>query len=109
MVSPGCATSAPCWIVAHGKSIVPDLAEVLDAVSVSLNAATAEEYTSLCAPEHGEKTFDAVLDFIRECKDRIPEVSVSAVEVPEAKVPAVKKLAHELGVKYHGRKPNDVG
>jgi TatD DNase family protein len=93
----------------HGRSIVPDLAEVVDAVSVSLNAADAAEYERLCRPEAGGKAFEAVKEFVKEARERIPEVTVTAVEMPEVDAAGVKRLADELGVRYHGRRYNEVG
>lgn len=95
--------------IIHGRSIVGELAEVLDAVWVSLNAATAEEYDRLCRPERPGETFNSILNFIREARERIPEVVVTAVEVRGIDVAALRALARELGVKYHGRKPDEVG
>ena len=93
----------------HGRSIVPDLAEAVDAVSVSLNAATPEEYAKLCRPERGEAAFRAVVDFVKEAADRIPEVTVTAVELPGLDMKAVKRLAKELGVQFRTRPFDEVG
>jgi len=93
----------------HGRSIVGELAEALDAVWVSLNAPTAEEYERLCRPERGREAFGAVLQFVREARERIPEVVVTAVEVPGLDVQAIRALAKDLGVKYHGRRLDEVG
>jgi TatD DNase family protein len=93
----------------HGRSIVPDLGEVLDAISISLNAADAESYVELCRPEQGEKAYEALLQFIRECRDAIPEVTVTSVEGDGVRVADIKKLANSLGVKYHGRRLDEVG
>ena len=38
----------------HGRNIVPELVEVLDSISVSLNTADAEEYVRLCRPFEAE-------------------------------------------------------
>jgi len=93
----------------HGRSIVPDLAEAVDAVSVSLNASTPEEYAKLCRPEAGEAAFKAAVDFVKEAADRIPEVTTTAVEVPGIDMKTVKRLAKELKVKFHTRAFDEVG
>ncbi len=87
----------------HGRSIVPELAHSVDEVSVSLNAASAEEYTTLCQPRFGEATFAAVLEFIREAKRRVGRVTVTAVEVPGVDVTAVGRLARGLGAEFRAR------
>jgi len=93
----------------HGRSIVPELKDAVDAVSVSLNAPSAEEYVRLCQPEAGAAAFQAVVDFIREAHDLIPDVTLTAVELPGLDVRTMKKLARDLGVQYHGRKAGMLG
>ncbi|MHC4505698.1 MAG: TatD family hydrolase [Planctomycetota bacterium] len=93
----------------HGRSIVRDLAEVVDVVSVSLNASTAEEYAKLCRPEKGESAFEAVIAFIKEAREHIPEVVATAVGAPGVDLAGVKRLAKELGVRFRLRKHNEVG
>jgi TatD DNase family protein len=93
----------------HGRSIVPDLVEAIDAVSVSLNASTSEEYVKSCCPERGASAFGAILDFIKEAKGQIPEVVVTAVDLPGIDMKAVKKLAKDLGVRFRSRPFDEVG
>ncbi len=80
------------------RNIAPELKEVADAVSVSLNAHDAETYDRLCRPTTGERVFDHVLSFIRECKKAGLEVTVSVVDVPGIDLAQTEALADELGV-----------
>jgi len=66
----------------HKRSIVADLARVIDEVSVSLNAATAEEYERVMRTPFGREAFGEVIQFIRECRNLIPKVAVTAVDFP---------------------------
>ena len=43
----------------NGRDILPDLAGLLDVVSVSLNAANAADYDRLCHSRYGEAAFPA--------------------------------------------------
>ena len=52
----------------HKRNILPELAGVVDAVSVSLNAQNAEVYEKLSQPRFGPAAYDAVKEFIREAK-----------------------------------------
>ncbi|MDO5853536.1 MAG: TatD family nuclease-associated radical SAM protein [Thermoplasmata archaeon] len=63
----------------NGRDIVPDLAGVLDAVSISLNAPDPEEYMEVCRPSFGEAAYPALLSFIEEAAASIPDVTVSVV------------------------------
>ncbi len=95
--------------VLTGRDIVPDLAEFVDAVSVSLNAADAATYERLCRPTV-PNAFEAVCAFIRRAKERIPEVRATAVAVPGVDLEAVRRLAEQdLGVAFHVRAYNVVG
>ncbi len=80
------------------RNVAPELVRAVDAVSVSLNAADAATYESVCGPKFGLATFDHVVGFIQEClKARLP-VSVSVVDVPEIDLGEVQELARGLGV-----------
>ena len=80
------------------RNIAPELAEVVDAVSVSLNAPDAGTYNRVCRPKRGEDAFQHVLAFIRECVRAGLDVTASLVDVPGVDVEEVRKLAAELGV-----------
>lgn len=88
----------------HKKDIVPILAGVVDSVSISLNAPTKDEYIKVTRPKF-ENAFEAMQDFISECRDMIPQVKVSIVDVlPEEQIEASKALANKLGVNLRIRK-----
>ncbi len=92
-----------------GRDITPELAEFVDVVSVSLDAADADTYERLCRPTIPE-AFEAVCDFLRRAKKVIPEVRATAVPVPGLDAEAVRRLAEEdLGVTFHLRHYNVVG
>ncbi|MCX7918602.1 MAG: YchF/TatD family DNA exonuclease [bacterium] len=93
----------------HQRNIVPELVGLIDSVSISLDAENQEQYMKICKPQFGEPTFQAVIDFIKECKKLLPEVSVTVVGVPEVSEINCRKLADTLGVKFRFRVYNEVG
>lgn len=93
----------------HRRSIVPDLAVVMDEVSVSLNAENEEKYNAIVRPHFGVGTYEKVKDFVLECKKAIPKVIVTFVEVPEIDVSACQKIADSLGVEARFRPLDVVG
>jgi TatD DNase family protein len=113
------------WVKSHGvkvridtnghgnlinkRSIAPELKGIVDSISVSLNAETEEKYEQLCRPAYGKKTFDDVKRFIIECKDNIPEVSVTVLDMPNIDLEQCRKIASELGVGFRLRKYDEVG
>jgi TatD DNase family protein len=80
------------------RNIAPELAQVADAVSVSLNAQDGETYENLCGSRFGEGTYEHVKAFIRECVKAGLEVTASIVDVPEVDVDAARRVAGDLGV-----------
>lgn len=93
----------------HGRNILPELAGLLDVVSVSLNAPDAVTYAQLCNSPFGEAGFKAVCEFIREAKQYIPVVVASAVTVPGIDIDACRKLAESLGAEFRVRDYAEVG
>lgn len=88
----------------HERDIVPVLAEVVDSVSISLNAPTKEAYMDVTRPKF-ENAFEAMLDFAVECKGVIPHVRMTIVDVlPEEDIQASRELAESLGVDLKIRK-----
>ena len=93
----------------HGRNILPELAGLVDAISVSLNASDAETYQKLCNSPYGPAGFQAVCDFLSEATRHIPEVTASAVTVPGLDVEKVRELALRLGVQFREREYAEVG
>jgi TatD DNase family protein len=93
----------------HKRNILPELAGLVDAVSVSLNAQNAELYEKISQPKFGLATYDAVKEFIAEAKKYIPEVTATVVTVPGVDVEACRRITDGLGVKLRVREYNVVG
>lgn len=88
----------------HEEDVIPKLAEVVDSVSISLNAPDSEKYNEVTRPQF-DNAFQALLDFAVEAKDAIPSVKLSIVDVlPEEDIEACKKLSESLGVPLRIRK-----
>ena len=89
----------------NGKDIVPDLAHVLDAVSVSLNASSAEEYEELCRPAFGDRSYPAILQFIEEISRCLDDVTVSVVggTIPPESEERCGEMARGWGVNFRVR------
>lgn len=93
----------------HGRNILPELAGLVDCVSVSLNAPDTETYIRLCATPFGVAGFEAVCDFIKEARSHIPQVVASAVTAPGVDVEACHRLAESLGARFRVREYAEVG
>jgi len=95
--------------LAHGRNILPELAGLVDAISVSLNAPDAATYQEICRSEFGEQGYQALKEFLVEAKRHIPSVTATAVSLPGIDIAACRKVAEELGVAFRERIYNEVG
>ncbi len=93
----------------HGRNILPELAGLVDTISVSLNAADPETYQKLCGTPFGPAGFTGICEFLTEAKKHIPTVVASAVTVPGLDIETVRRLAESLGVTFREREYADVG
>ena len=86
-----------------GRDIVPELAEVFDAVSVSLNFPDEGTYNERCRPAY-PGAYAALLDFTAKCAVSIPNVTVT-IPFPLApeETEAARKIAESLGAEFRIR------
>lgn len=95
--------------LAHGRNILPELAGLVDCISVSLNAPDSATYNSICNTPFADTGFIGVCDFLKSAKTFIPQVVASAVTLPEVDIEACRKLALSLGVEFRVREYAEVG
>ena len=84
-----------------GEPTAARFAGVVDALSVSLNAPTAEEYLALCRPKFGLKSYEAMLRFAEEAKAYVPSVQLTVVGTPdmtEERIAACRAVCGRIGV-----------
>lgn len=93
----------------HKRNILPELKGLVDSMSISLDADDADKYYKICQPAFGRETYKAVIEFIKEAKKYIPNVTVTVVRMPEIDIPKCEEIASELGVKLRVREYNVVG
>lgn len=92
----------------HKRNIVPELRGIVDRLSISLDAQDEETYNRICKPEFGN-AYHEVLNFIREAKNEIPDVSVTVVTAEGIDIEQCRKIAGKLGVGFRLRKLDVVG
>lgn len=82
----------------HKRNIVPELAKVVDRVSISLNAPTAEKYQEITRPQF-ENAFPAMLEFASLANDAFEHTQLSIVDVlPEEEIEACQKIADKRNI-----------
>ena len=84
-----------------GKPTAAMFDGLFDAVSISLNAATAVDYEALCHPKFGAAAYPAILAFAREVRPHVPSVTMTVVGTPgltKEKYEACKAVCDGIGV-----------
>ena len=90
----------------HGKPTAWMLSELVDAVSISLNAASAVKYDELCHPKFGVEAWPAILKYTQDVKAYVPDVTMSVVSgtIPREDIEVCRRIAEkDLGVKFRVR------
>ena len=85
----------------NGRDIVPELAGVIDSVSVSLNAPSKEEYEAVTRPLH-QDGFEHMIEFTKRCREEIKDVRWSIVDVlPPGEIERCRALSikHDIPLK----------
>lgn len=83
----------------------PKLKGLIDTVSVSLNATSAEAYNELVRPKFGIGSYDAMLRFTEDCVSFVPNVVMTVVDVvtsPEEQEKS-REICESLGAKLRVR------
>ena len=63
------------------EKTAPKLNGLIDAVSVSLNATNKEDYLKVVRPKFGIDSYDAMLNFTKDCVSYVPKVMMTVVDV----------------------------
>lgn len=82
-----------------GRDVTPELAGRIDALSISLNGSSCEEYVRVTRPRDGERAWEAMLEFTRRAAQYVPTVKMTVVDkdkTPE-EIEACRALCEQLG------------
>ena len=89
----------------HGEKTAHLLQGLIDTVSISLNTPDAQRYHELVRSRFGDISFQAMLDFARDCTKYVPHVvmtTVSTTLTPEEEQQCAK-ICEEIGAAYRIR------
>lgn len=88
----------------HNRNIIPELAAVIDNVSISLNAPTAEKYEAVTRPQF-KNAYPALLEFASLSQAEFQHTQFSIVDIlPEDEIAACQKVADDRGISLKIRK-----
>ncbi len=85
------------------RNVLPELKNIVDKISVSLNVENEEKYNELCRSSFGEGAFGGILNFVQEVKKYIPDVEITFLNIEGIDTELCKKIAQSLDVKYRIR------
>jgi TatD family-associated radical SAM protein len=93
----------------HKRDVLPEMAWLIDAVSVSMNAADPTTYVRHCRPRL-PGAYQAMLEFLAAAPRYIPKVTATAIQgLPDVDISSCRKLAAQLGVEFRARELDVVG
>lgn len=89
----------------NSRNIVPEMEGVIDSISISLNSPDPEAYLSITQSEFGVDALQGVLDFAREAKRYIPNVTMTTVDttISHDDEKRCQEICDSLGVTYRIR------
>lgn len=81
------------------KPTASSLEGLIDTVSISLNATNKEDYLKVVNPKFGIQSYDAMLNFTKDCVKYVPRVFMSVVDVVTSKEEQelCKKICESVG------------
>ncbi len=87
------------------RDVTPEFKNIIDALSISLNAPDAKRYNQLCQSIFGEAAFDGLLSFAKCAKTYVPSVTLSIVDkdLTDEDIAKCKNLAKDCGVLFRIR------
>jgi TatD family-associated radical SAM protein len=93
----------------HKRNVLPEMAGVIDALSVSMNAQNEELYNLHCQPQLAG-SYQAMLNFLQAAPEYIPDVTATAIDGLEGvDIAECRRQAAELGVQFRRRVLDEVG
>ena len=96
-------TCGLAYLITGNRNLLDELKGLVDTFSVSVNASNPEEYYRIVKPKFGEKSWNALLSFVKDAKEKGFNVVVTAVEYPGFNRKAFEEFARSLGVNYRIR------
>ena len=91
------------------RDIAPELKGLVDTVSISLNASTAEAYDAVTRPSFkGVNCFEEMLKFAKQVKEYVPNTMLTVVDViGEEEIAKSQAIADSVGIKLRVREYED--
>ena len=88
-----------------GRDVAPELKGRIDALSISLNGSTCEEYVAVTRPRDGDRAWEAMQDVTRRAVRYVPTVMMTVVDKDKSpqELEACRALCESLGARLRVR------
>ena len=89
----------------NGEKTAYRLKGLIDSVSISLNATNKEDYLKVVRPKFGIDSYNAMLNFAKDCTNYVDEVVMTVVDVVTSKEEQElsREICKSIGVKLRVR------
>lgn len=95
--------------IINDRDITPELASVIDEVSVSINTHDPDQYSRIMRTEFNGSTYESMLDFLRSSSKAGIRTVATVVGIPGLDIEKCRAVAESVGAEFRVRKHNDVG
>ena len=86
------------------RDITPNMAGIIDRLSISLNRADEITYNRHIRPVFGVSAFNGVLEFIEKARNYVPEITLTVLDLlPPDELMRCRKIAESMGVAFRVR------
>lgn len=95
--------------LAYGREISKEFDGILDTISISLNASSAEKYLALTNAKYGIRSYEGMLAFAEHSKKYVPNVVLTIVDHvnPPEEIEKCRKICEERGLALRVRPYED--
>ena len=82
------------------RETAPEFENLVDTLSISLNASSAQKYDAICHSQFGAEAFDAILTFAKKANKFVPNVFLSVVDhdMDKLELKKCKEISQDIGV-----------
>ena len=89
----------------NGEKTAYKLTGLIDSVSISLNATNKDDYFKTVRPKFGIESYEAMLDFTKDCTKYVPKVVMTVVDVVTSKEEQElsRKICESVGATFRLR------
>jgi len=93
----------------QSRDVTSEFSGIIDAFSISMNAQNMLVYEEICRP-NSHQIYPGMMEFIKCVRKYCSDVTVTAIRgLPDVDIPACRKIADDLRVKFRERLLDEVG